>query len=80
MKNKFILGQKVKVYSLRPIKNNLLPDVIHHSTTNLDIHLSRFIVLEYVTIDCRFVFIVLEYVTSDRRFAFMEYLDTGNDE
>lgn len=32
-------------YSLRPIKTNLVLDVIYLNKMNLDIHLSRFVVL-----------------------------------
>jgi hypothetical protein len=53
-------------YSLCPIKTNLVSDVTHPSTTNLDIYISKFIVLEYVTSGPRFVFM-------GRR----EYIDTS---
>lgn len=37
-------------------KPNLVPDMIHPITTNLNIHMSRFVILKYVTSDRRFVF------------------------
>lgn len=37
-------------------KINLVPDLIHLNTMNLDISLFRFVVLEYVTSNTRFVF------------------------
>lgn len=43
-------------------ETNLVPDVTHRRTTNLDIHISRFIVLEYVKYGFRFVFYVTEGV------------------
>jgi hypothetical protein len=58
-------------YSLRPEKNNLVLDVTHPNTTNLDIPLSRFIVLEYVTFSTRFVFFKTEGVYSTGESVFM---------
>lgn len=42
-------------YSFRPIKTNLIPDMTHPNTINLDICITRFVVLEYVASDSRFV-------------------------
>lgn len=44
------------IYSLRSIKKQPVLDVVHSSTTNLNISLSRFIILECVTFSPRFVF------------------------
>jgi hypothetical protein len=38
-------------------KPNLVPDMIHPITTNLNIHMSRFVILKYVTSDRRFVYL-----------------------
>ncbi len=44
------------IYSLRPIKKILGPNVIYSSTMNLDICISRFVVLGCVTSGTRLVF------------------------
>ena len=45
------------MYSLRTVKNNIILNAAHPSTKNLNIHMFRFIVLEYVTSNSRFVFL-----------------------
>lgn len=53
-------------YYLCPIKTKLVLDMIHPSTTNLDIHMSR--LLEYAT----FNFDCLFYVTFSFRLSFLD--------
>jgi hypothetical protein len=62
-----ILFSSRNVYSLRPIKTNLVPDVTHSITMNIDIHpstMSRFVVVGYVPFGVRFVFYGTEGVRS----------------
>lgn len=46
---------------------SLVSDVIHHSTTNPNIHKFKFIVIEYVTFGSRFVFYGMKRVYSKHR-------------